>query len=256
MMNCSKTIIATLLPTMLLVGCGGESQRSAADSEDLTGLWRMSLESSQKTLKAESSISFILVESDDGLVMQDCAGREDVNLNRLAESIEGLPIGSFSIDDNDSLSAVGDLGIAKAAKISHASTFDMGDLQLSADELGAISFTDICVLSSSASLLGVTASDTISATTLYNGNPLLVDITVVGSFKNGGFLLAKDPVLGEASIRLQSDGFKAALNRTELRLTSGTLTIIEDGVVWMKGYFNGVMPNGNTLAGSFSFEKP
>ena len=256
-MKRSKFIISTLLPAMLLVGCGGgESQRSTADSEDLTGLWRMSLESSQNALKAESNISFTLVESDDGLVMKDCGGRADFNLNRLNESIEGLPVSPFAIDNNDTLSATGDLGIAKASKIAVASVFDMGDMQLSADELGAISFTDLCVLSSNASLLGVTANDTISATTLYNGNPLLVDITVMGNLKKGDFTLAKGPALGEASIRLQSDSFKAPLNRTELTLTSGTLTITEDSLVWTKGSFNGTMPNGNVLTGSFSFENP
>ncbi len=255
-MKRSKFIISTLLPTMLLVGCGGESQRSTTDSEDLTGLWRMSLESSQNTLKAESNISFTLVETDDGLVMKDCAGRADFNLNKLNETIEGLPVSPFSIDNNDTLSATGDLGIANATKVSVTSAFDMGDMQLSADELGSISFTDLCVLSSNARLLGVTANDTISATTLYNGNPLLVDITVMGNLKKGEFTLAKDPALGEASLRLQSDSFKTPLSRTELTLTSGTLTITEDSLVWTKGSFNGTMPNGSVLTGSFSFENP
>ena len=255
-MKHSKFIISTLLPAVLLTGCGGESQRSATDSEDLTGLWRMSLESSQKTLKAESNISFILEEFDDGLVMKDCSCRADFNLNKLNATIEGLPVSPFAIDNNDTLSATGDLGVAKASKIAVTSAFDMGDIQLSADELGALSFSDLCVLSSNASLLGVTANDTISATTLYNGSPLLVDITVMGNLKKGEFALTKDPALGEASIRLQSDSFKAPLNRTELTLTGGTLTITEDSLVWTKGSFNGTMPNGNVLTGSFSFENP
>ncbi|OUS05886.1 hypothetical protein A9Q81_03845 [Gammaproteobacteria bacterium 42_54_T18] len=255
-MKRSKIIISTLLPAMLLVGCGGESQRSTTDSEDLTGLWRMSLESSQNNLKAESNISFTLVETEDGLLMKDCAGRADFNLNKLNGTIEGLPVSSFAINNNDTLSATGDLGVAKASKIAVTSAFDMGDMQLSADELGAISFTDLCVLSSNASVVGLTANDTISATSLYNGNPLLVEINVMGNLKKGDFTLAKGPALGEASVRLQSDSFKAPLNRTELTLTSGTLTITEDSLVWTKGSFSGTMPNGNVMTGSFSFENP
>ncbi len=255
-MKRSKIIISTLLPAMLLVGCGGESQRSTTGSEDLTGLWRMSLESSQNTLKAESNISFTLVETEGGLQMKDCAGRSDFNLNKLNGTVEGLPVSPFAIDNNDTLSATGDLGIAKASKIAVTAAFDMGDMQISADELGAISFTDLCVLSTNASVVGLTANDTISAASLYNGNPLLVDINVMGNLKKGNFTLAKDPASGEASIRLQSDSFKAPLNRTELTLTSGTLTITEDSLVWTKGSFNGTMPNGSVMTGSFSFENP
>jgi len=146
----SKFIISTLIPAVLLVGCGGESQRSTTNSADLTGLWRMSLDSSQNTLNAKSNSSFTLVETANGLVMTDCAGRADSDLNRLASTIEGLPVSPFNIDNNDSLSANDTLGVAKASKMSVAATFDMGDMALSSSELGNLNFSDLCVLSSNA----------------------------------------------------------------------------------------------------------
>ena len=252
----SKFIISTLIPAVLLVGCGGESQRSTTDSADLTGLWRMNLDSNQNTLKAKSNISFTLVETADGLTMTDCSGRTTGGLNKQASTIEGMPVSPFAIDNNDSLSANDALGVAEASKMSVAATFDMGDLALSSSELGNVNFSDLCVLSSSASILGVTANENISATTIYNGKPLLVDLIVMGNLKQGEFDLKREPGLGDASIRLQSESLKPVLNRTELTLTDGTLTITEDSLVWTKGSFNGTMPNGNTLSGTFSFEKP
>lgn len=252
----SKFIISTLIPAVLLVGCGGESQRSTTNSADLTGLWRMSLDSSQNSLKATSNSSFTLVETADGLVMKDCAGRADSNLNRLASSIEGLPVSPFNIDNNDSLSANDTLGVAKASKMSVAATFDMGDMALTSPELGNLNFSDLCVLSSNAKVLGVTANDTITAATIYNGQPLSVELVVMGNLKNGSFDVKREPGLGDASIRLQSESLKPVLNRSELSLIDGTLTITEDSLVWTKGSFSGTMPNGSTLSGTFSFENP
>lgn len=252
----SKFIISTLVPAVLLVGCGGESQRSTADSPDLTGLWRMNLDSNHNNLSAKSNISFTLVETADGLTIKDCSGRAATGLNKQASSIEGMPVSPFVIDNNDTLSAHDTLGVAEATKMSVAASFDMGDLALSSPELGSLNFSDLCVLSSSASLLGVTANDNISATTMLNGEPLLVDLVVMGNLKKGEFELKREPGLGDASIRLQSESLKPVFNRTELTLTDGALTITEDSLVWTKGLFSGTMPNGSVLTGTFSFENP
>ncbi|OUS24771.1 hypothetical protein A9Q99_23540 [Gammaproteobacteria bacterium 45_16_T64] len=257
-MKRSPFIISALLPTMFLVGCGGEveTQRATADSPDLTGLWRMNLDSAQGSLRADSNISFTLEETANGLVMTECAGRTSGILDRENDSISGLPVSPFTIEDNDTLSATDDLGVANASKMDLSARFDMGSVTLSASELGNLRFSDLCVLSSSASVIGVTTQDKIAGTTLYNGEPLLVEVTVNGNIRKGTYGLAREPGSGEASLRLQSQSLKAGLNRTELTLASGTLNITEDGVVWMKGDFDGIMPNGNSLSGTFEFEKP
>lgn len=257
-MKRSSFIMSALIPSLLLVGCGGETetQRSTSGSPDLSGLWRMNLDSAQGSLRADSNISFTLEETAEGLVMTECAGRTSGVLNREGDSISGLPVSPFTVDDNDTLSATDDLGVASASKMALTTGFDMGSITLSASELGNLNFSDLCVLSSSASVVGVTTQDKISGTTLYNGEPLLVEVMVNGNIRKGTYGLSREPGAGEASVRLQSQSLKAGLNRTELTLASGTLTITEDGVVWMKGDFEGVMPNGNNLSGSFEFEKP
>lgn len=253
-----KCVAALLLPSLLLTGCGGsgETPRSTSNSPNLTGLWRMNLESAQSSLRADSNISFTLVETANGITMTGCDGRPVVALQKEGSAIEGLPNGTVNIINNDTLSNDGDYGTGSASKMATTARFDMGSLQMSASSLGNLNFSDLCVLSTDARVLGVTAQDQISATTLYNGKPLLFDIQLMGNLKTGTYKLEKDPQAGQANLRLVSEGLKNRLNRSELSLSNGTLTITEDGTVRMKGTFSGTMPNGELLAGNFDFEKP
>lgn len=252
-----KLVAAILFPALLLTGCKTEdARRSTTNSPNLTGLWRMNLQVSQSNLKADSNISFTIVESASGLTMTGCDGRSVVNLKKEGNTIDGLPAGLVTITNNDTMSSNSDMGVAKATKMAVTAKFDMGTLQMSAPQLGSLNFTDLCVLSTDARVLGIVTQDNISATTVYNGKPLLFDIMVMGNLKTGTYKLSSAPALGEATLRLQSESFKAPLNRTEMTLDKGTLTITEDGAVWMKGTFNTTMPNGSALTGSFSFEKP
>ena len=254
----TKLLAAMLLPSLVLTGCGGsgETQRSTSNSPNLTGLWRMNLESAQSNLRADSNISFTLVEGANGLTMTGCDGRPVVRLDKDGNAIDGLPNGIVNVVNNDTLSNSGDFGDGTAHKMATTARFDMGTLQMSAPALGNLNFTDLCVLSTDARVLGVVTQDTISATSLYNGKPLLFDIQLMGNLKTGTFKLAHDPQLGEATLRLQGEGLKNRLNRSELTLNNGTLKITEDGTVRMKGTFSGTMPNGELLAGTFDFEKP
>lgn len=249
---------ALLLPSLLLTGCGGsgETPRSTSNSPNLTGLWRMNVASAQSNLKADSSISFTLVENASGLTMTSCDSRSVFKVTKTGNSIDGLPNGLVTIVNNDTLRNNGEYGNATASKMATTAKFDMGSLQMAAPSLGNLTFTDLCVLSTDARVLGVMTQDTISATTLYNGKPLLFDVQFMGNLKVGTFKLAKEPKLGEATLRLQGDGLKNRLNRSELLLSNGSLNITEDGVVRMKGSFSGTMPNGEVLAGNFDFEKP
>lgn len=251
-------VAAMLLPSLLLTGCGGdgETQRSTSNSPNLTGLWRMNLASTQSNLKADSNISFTLVESTSGIKMTGCDGRPMIMLDKDGNAIEGLPAGPMAVVNNDTMSSNSEMGVGKASKMATTAKFDMGTLQMSATGLGNLNFSDLCVLSTDARVLGIVTQDTISATTLYNGNPLLFDIQLIGNLKVGNYKLAKEPQLGEATLRLQSESLKAPLNRSELILQDGTLKITEDGTVRMKGSFSGTMPNGEILAGNFDFEKP
>ncbi|PCJ32886.1 MAG: hypothetical protein COA99_16180 [Moraxellaceae bacterium] len=252
----SKIIVLAIIPVLLASGCGGDVQRSTTDSNDLTGLWRMSLKSSQGSLKANSYSSYTLVETANGLVMKDCTSRDSANVGIQNEEIVGLPISPLSIDDNDTLSADNAMGVTYASKMALAAKFDMGDLHLSSPELGSLNFTDLCVISSDASMLGAIASDNISATTIYNGELLLIDITAMGKLKKGSYTVSREPALGDVSIRLQSESFRAPYNRTEMTLASGTMTVSEDSLVWTKGSFSGTLSNGKSISGDFSFENP
>jgi len=248
---------ALLLPTLLLTGCGGsEAPRSTSNSPDLTGLWRLNLDSAQSNLKAQSNISFTLVETADGLTMTGCDGRPVINLDKDGNQIDGLPAGTVNIVNNDTMNSSSEMGEGSASKMATNPRFDMGSLKMSATSLGNLSFSDLCVLTTDARVLGVTAQDTIAASTVYKGKPLLLEVQLLGNLKKGTFSLAKDPELGQALLRLESEALKDALNRSEVLLDNGTLTITEDGTVRMKGSFSGTMPNGELLAGNFDFEKP
>jgi hypothetical protein len=254
----TKLAAALLLPSLMLTGCGGsgETPRSTSNSPNLTGLWRMTVTSAQSNLKADSNISFTLVEGANGLTMTGCDGRSVINVTKSGNTIDGLPNGLVTIVNNDALRNNGEYGNGTASKMATTARFDMGSLQMAAPALGNLNFSDVCVMSTDARVLGVMTQDTISATTLYNGKPLLFDVQLMGNLKVGSFKLAKEPNLGEATLRLQGEGLKNRLNRTELTLKSGTLQITEDGTVRMKGSFSGTMPNGEVLAGNFDFEKP
>src|SRR5690606_2097634 len=234
----------------------GETPRSTSNSPNLTGLWRLNLDSAQSNLKAQSNISFTLVETADGLTMTGCDGRPVISLDKDGNTIEGLPAGTVNIVNNDTMNSDSDMGEGSASKMATTPRFDMGSLQMNANSLGNLSFSDLCVLTTDARVLGVTAQDTIAASTVYKGKPLLMEVQLMGNLKTGTYRLAKDPELGQALLRLESEGLKDALNRSEVLLESGTLTITEDGAVRMKGSFSGTMPNGELLGGNFDFEKP
>lgn len=250
-------VAAMLLPTLLVTACGGgDTRRATTNSPDLTGLWRMQVKTAQSNLTADSNISFTVVESAGGLTMTGCDNRDVIKLQKTGNTIEGLPTGTMTIVNNDTMTASGDMGAAKATKMATAAKFDMGSLQLSAPQLGTLNFSDLCVLSSDARVLGVLTQDNFSATTLYNGKPLLLDVAVIGTLKVGTFKLSGSPALGEATLRLQGDGLKNPLKRTEVAFEKGTLTISENTSVWLKGSLSATMPNGSTLSGTFAFEKP
>lgn len=249
---------AIVLPTLLLTGCGGsgETRRSTTNSANLTGLWRMQLKTAQDNLAAESNISFTVTESASGLTMTGCDNRDVIKLEKTGSTIDGLPVGLMNIANNDTMSANSDMGASKASKMATAAKFDMGTLQLSAPQLGTLNFTDLCVMSSEARVLGVLTQDNFSATTLYNGKSLMLDVAVIGNLKTGTYKLSSEPALGEATLRLKGEGLKTPLKRTELSFDKGTLTISDDTTVWLKGSFTTTMPNGSTLTGTFAFEKP
>ncbi|HVL00895.1 MAG TPA: hypothetical protein VM553_13830 [Dongiaceae bacterium] len=254
----TNLVAALLLPSLLLTGCGGagETPRSTSNSANLTGLWRLQLTTSQSGMTAESHSSFHVTESGGVLNMVACDNREQIKLQKTASGIEGLPIGTAKVVNNDTLTAQNDLGKSKATKMATTAKFDMGTLQLSSPQLGTQNFSDLCVQSSDARVLGVATQDNFIATTLFNGKPLLFDILTIGNLTVGTYKLSSAPAVGEATLRLQGDGLKTPLNRTELSFDKGTLTITQDSPVWLKGSFSATMPNGSALTGNFSLEKP
>ncbi|MVF12206.1 hypothetical protein FT643_08615 [Ketobacter sp. MCCC 1A13808] len=229
----SKTIAAILLPTYVLLGCGAEpfdSRRSTTNSPDLTGLWRLNLETAKSGLSANANITFTLLDSaSDSVKMVACSGRETEQLGREGNKLSGMPVGVTSVVNNDKLTANSELGKSVATKMSTSALFDMGKLSINGGDLGSIASSNLCVQSDYASVLGQATQDRFSATIPLQGKPLTFDISRMGRLSKGTY---------------------------EVNLRNGTLTITEDSDVWFKGNFSADMPNGQTVSGNFEFEKP
>lgn len=254
----SSGLLLVAAVSLLVTGCDNPEggRRATSNSSDLNGLWRMQLESSQSGLVAESNSSFILNESGSNLSMVDCSERTSVPLSRSGNSIEGLPTGPFSIDDNDTLSASSNLGDALATKMDLDTQFDMGNVSVAATGIGSANFTDLCVMSSDARVLGIATQETYSAVTIYNGNSLLFELTVMGPIGTTSYDVEREAGSGDAEIRLVSESFKAPFNRSEIQLRNGTVNITEDSDVWLAGTYSADMPNGDAMNGTFRLEKP
>ena len=167
-----------------------------------------------------------------------------------------MPVGAATITSNDSLNASGGLGDSEATKMSTSAVFDMGNLSVSGGDLGSIASSNICIQSDDARILGQATQERISATTILNGKPLVLEISRMGSIGKGTYDVNRDMSEGGVQIFMKSDALKSRINRSEMNLRNGSLTITEDSLVWMKGNFNAEMPNGQLVAGNFEFEKP
>jgi len=255
----SNYIVAALLTTMVLVGCGG-SKRSTSDSSDLTGLWRLNMESDQNVIKAQSNMAFTLTQSGDSLSMVDCATRETIALDLSGDTLADIPLGlgldEWTLTDNDNMASTGEFISAEASKMAAEPIFDMGEMSLSSPELGSNDFTDLCVLSVSLRILGTNVSEGFSATTMFNGEPLTVSIIAMGLFAKGDYNILETPAADDASITILGEGLQALFGETELTLRDGTLTVTVDSTTESDGTFSGTLPNGSTLTGTFGFENP
>lgn len=255
-MRLSKIALAALLPSVILAGCGGEEKRSTSGSSDLTGLWRTTLKSAQIGLDADSNISYLLEDTANGLFMTSCINRSKIQLNREGNTISGLPVGDTTIINNDRISGSGEFGNSKGSKIALPLVFDMGSLSVSGSGFGSRNFSDLCVISSDAKVLGVTTYEEYSAGTIYNGETLEFRMRIMDNVGLATYPVEKEPVSGQASIVIKSEGLKDNFNRTEMTLRNGTVTITENTNVWIKGNYTGYGPEGNQLSGSFELEKP
>jgi len=255
-------VMTTLLSAILFAGCGSEpvennDQRATTGSTNLTGLWRVNVTSPAVGIRAYSNSSLTLVESANGLIMTDCATRESLELSTQNGRIVGLSVDLLSVDNNDTMSArSNDVGVTDASKISRSARFDMGNIQLTLPNLGGFSSSDLCTFSVVVTYLGDSVSDSITASTLYDGTPLSINISMLGTFDVGTFDVAENVSDAEAGVYLASNRFVSSFDTNRLALTSGTLTVSENSGSWIKGFFNGTISNGNALSGSFSFEKP
>lgn len=255
-----KTIAALILPTAILAGCGGgtvvDERREASGSSNLTGLWRLNLEASQTGLSAEANATFTLLDQGSTVSMVSCADRETVTLSRNGSTLSGLPTGESSIVNNDTFTASNNLGDSVATKMDTSATFDMGSFTVSGGDLGSISSSNICVQSDNAAILGVTNLDHIYAITLLDGEILTIDITRTSNLSTGTFDVNTDMSNGGVQISMSSPALVDRVSRREMDLRDGTITITKDNDVWFNGNFSANMPNGQTVSGSFVWEKP
>ena len=255
-MKLRNVALLTLVPSMLLVGCGGDERRSTTGSTDLTGLWRTTLTSAQIGLDADSNISYLLEDSGEGLFMTSCINRQRIELAREGDTIRGLPVGETTVVDNDTIRSTGDFGNSRGSKMALPLTFDMGTLSINGTGMGNNTFTDLCVISSDAKVLGATTYEEYSAATRYNGESLEFRMRIMANIGVATYSLVREPAAGEASIVIQSQALIDDYNRTEVALRDGTVTITEETNVWLKGNYSGVTPDGVLLTGDFEFEKP
>lgn len=256
-LSASKMIAVSLVSASTLIACGGDDgRRSTSNSPDLNGLWRMSIESDQNGLSATSNSSFVITEAGDTLQMTECSERTIIPLEKAGDSLSGIPGGPFTIINNDTLTSSSTLGEAESKKMDLDLIFDMGTLNLASETLGVVDFDDLCVVSSDGKVLGTATQELYSANVLYNGNPLRVDISVMGAVSKKTYTVAREPGIGEAQIRLVSESFLNSFNRTEINLRNGSLVVTEDSKAWVKGTFSGEMSSGEVMNGTFSLEKP
>lgn len=255
-MRLKNVALLTLLPSMLLVGCGGEERRSTTDSADLSGLWRTTLTSAQIGLDADSNISYLLEDSGEGLFMTSCINRSRIELDRQGDTIVGLPVGDTTVVNNDTIRGSGEFGNSRGSKMALPLVFDMGSLSMQGTGFGNRNFTDLCVISSDAKVLGQTTYEEFSAGTIYNGETLEFRMRIMGNIGTSTYSLVREPESGEASILIQSQALIDVFNRTEVALRDGTVTITEDSNVWLKGNYSGVTPDGVLMTGDFELEKP
>ena len=253
----TKWLSITLVSCVTLIGCGGDDgRRSTSNSSDLNGLWRLNIASDQNGLTADSNSSFLMEESGENLQMTDCAGRSLIPLQKEGDQIVGLPGGPFTIASNDKLTASSNFGEAVAKKMDLDLFFDMGSLTLAGDGVAPLATTDVCVVSTDAKVLGAATQEAYSGHTQYLGNTLTFELTVMGAISKKTYEVEREANLGQAQIRFVSESFKGSLNRTEVALRNGSLTVTEDSAAWLKGDFSGEMPNGVVMSGGFELEKP
>ncbi|MDX1695547.1 MAG: hypothetical protein R3208_17415 [Ketobacteraceae bacterium] len=255
-MKLRHVALLTVVPSMLLVGCGGEERRSVTGSSDLTGLWRTTLTSAQIGLDADSNISYLLDESSQGLFMTSCINRTRIELERDGNTIKGLPVGDTTVVDNDTVRGSGDFGNSRGSKIALPLIFDMGTLSINGSGMGNNTFTDLCIISSDAKVLGKTTYEEYSAATLFKGETLELRLRIMANIGAATYSLVREPAAREASLVIRSQALIDVYNRTEVALRDGTVTITEDSNVWLKGNYSGVTPDGVLLTGDFEFEKP
>ena len=129
-----NAVTSLLIPSIFLTACGGEepgdTRRETENSTNLSGLWRMNIISSQPPLNATSNSSFLLSDTTNGLIMTSCSDRSNFPLTRSGNTIQGTPVGTMQVNNNDTLSASSNYGDVDASKMATTQRFDMGILNI------------------------------------------------------------------------------------------------------------------------------
>jgi len=265
----SKYSISALLTSILLAACGGSDggddgdARYTTGSSNLTGLWRLNSNMEIAVMKRSLNMSFTLRETSGGLTMTDCVTRQDFSLNYVDGFIEELPVGLglgvFTVVDNDTMSASDEGMNTGSSKMSTAAGFDMGEMSLTTPEMGSKDYTDVCVESSNMAVMGDVVTDSVAATSIYNGAPFSLVLTSPQDITVGEYDITRFPDPEEGGgivVGLTGEAISTLYGTAEIALDSGTLTVTKYSLTEFDGTFTGTLSNGSAISGSFGLEFP
>jgi len=238
----------------------GDACDTASPSE-LEGLWSLNSVSTELTIKATTEVSFLLSGTDDDLVMTNCETRETFDVNYSDGEIDDLPLGlnlgKYTVSSSNRMTSSGESTTATANKLDTNADFDMGQLTLSSIGMGSDTYTDLCVTFIGVKIFGINLSEAFTATTIFNGEPLTIQIQTRSSFSRRDYsILAIPAANNEAGIILTGAGLIPIYGDDEITVTSGTLTVTSDTSSEAGGNFTGTLPDGSSITGSFEFDLP
>lgn len=238
---------------LALTGCKQEG-RVTTNSPDLTGLWRMTVDSNQSGVNLELGFTSTIRDNGNTVVMRSCVERVDETLNRQGSILSPSPNGDITITNNDNMSANGDLGPVKFQKMSVKPQFDLSSLAIQTSGIVPVSSDEVCTSSVVAKIVGMSALETFTVYTPYQGSVLGIEMSKVSKFSAGEYSVG--PVDATVTIAMESPAFQSPFGNSRIDLKEGTLTVTERSAVWFKGNFDAQLPNGVPISAQFELELP
>lgn len=250
-------LVAVTLSASMLPGCGGEQLpqddvvRKTNGSANTQGLWRM-----MENFQGETFYSTVLVQgTGNNVTMTDCSRAfEKDNMTRQGTAFAGYnhDLAALVIQNNDTLQWNYDNQVRRFEKMDRVAQFNMGEFEVSSPLLPDVVASNLVCVQYSETERG----DSLVLTTQVLGRPLLVTIRTEGRLQEGRYDI--EPYGNADAMVIFSGSHWANTTLTAYdEISSGSLTILSRGNVWVEGELEGVLRNGITpIRVSFNVETP